>query len=356
MKTRRAIALTLWLTVAVVLSAPGCRREEPVPVTSGAQRYQCSMHPQIVSDKPGTCPICGMRLTPVEETAPGAAADGGVPGRAGFALSTERQQLIGVKRGRVELRELTVDLRAAGRIAYDPELYQTVVEYREAVAARRQLGASPLHEAVRGADAVVRAAALKLRQRGITEEDLANIPPAGRDPVNLLLPGKSVWVYAQVYEYEVELVQPGQELVVTAPSAPGRVYSARVTSVDPILDPQTRTARIRALVSTPDASLRPEAFVNARIHVPLGRRLAVPKDAVMDTGEHQIVFVVRGEGEFEPRAVTLGREAEDAYEVLAGLQPGEEVVTSANFLIDSESRFRAALATFGKAPASGHVH
>ncbi len=396
MITRHTAVLMLAAALAGAPLAAGCRREEP-PVTSGSQLYQCSMHPQIVSNKPDTCPICGMKLTPVEEaggaraakerkplfyrhpmrpdvTSPTPAKDemgmdyvpvyaadvpaagSSVPGRAGFALSTERQQLIGVKRAPAELRDLTVDVRAVGRIAYDPELYQAIVEYREAVAARRQLGASPLHEATRGADAVVRAAALKLRQRGITQEVMASIAPESRDPVNLLLPGKSVWIYVQVYEYEVDLVRPGQEVAVTAPSAPGKAYAARVVSVDPILDAMTRTARVRALVSTPEAELRPETFVNVRIHVPLGRRLAVPKDAVMDTGEHQIVFVVRGAGEFTPRAVTLGREAEDAYEVLSGLEPGEEVVTSANFLIDSESRFRAALASFGKAPAAGHAH
>jgi Cu(I)/Ag(I) efflux system membrane fusion protein len=354
------------------------------------------MHPQIVSREPGTCPICGMRLTPVDEPAQTAggeprrplfyrhptrpdvtsptpakdqrgmdyvpvyaedagAAGGEVPGRAGFSLSAERQQLIGVRRGRVEVRDLVVDLRAAGRVAYDPDLYQAIVEYREAVAARRQLGTGALHEATRGADAVVRAAALKLRQKGITDEIMASIAPAGRDPVSLLLPGKSAWIYVQVYEYEVELVRPGQEIGVTAPSAPGRTWAARVVSVDPILDAATRTARVRALVSASEG-LRPETFVNARIRVPLGRLLAVPKDAVMDTGEHRIVFVVRGEGEFTPRSVSLGREAEDGWEVLAGLEPGDEVVTSANFLIDSESRFRAALATFGGGQSPGHVH
>lgn len=395
MISRHTAVLVLMAALTAAPFATGCRREE-APVTAGSQRYQCSMHPQIVSDRPGTCPICGMRLTPVEQggeapaagerkpifyrhpmrpdvTSPTPAKDemgmdyvpvyaddvsggGDVPGRAGFALSTERQQLIGVKRAPVETRDLTVDVRAVGRIAYDPDLYQAIVEYREAVAARRQIGASPLHEATRGADAVVRAATLKLRQRGVSPEVMASIAPEGRDPVNLLLPGKSVWIYVQVYEYEVDLVRPGQDVAVTAPSAPGKAYSARILSVDPILDAATRTARVRALVSTPEAELRPETFVNVRIHVPLGTRLAVPKDAVMDTGEHQIVFVVRGAGEFTPRAVTLGREAEDAYEVLSGLEPGDEVVTSANFLIDSESRFRAALAGFGKAPGSGHVH
>ena len=354
MTKRRSLALLLGIALAGMPFVPGCRHEEPAPVTTGSSLYQCSMHPQIVSREPGTCPICGMKLTPVEETRPADTADGGVHGRAGFALSTERQQLIGVTRGSVEERDLAVELRAVGRVAYDPDLYQAIVEYREAVAARRQFSASSLHEASRGADAVVRAAALKLRQRGVTDEVLRSF--AGRDPVELLLPGESAWIYVQVYEYEVGLVAAGQEMEVTAPSAPGRVFTGRVLSVDPILDAKTRTTRVRALVPTPDAALRPESFVNVHLQIPLGRRLAVPKEAVLDTGEHQIVFVVRDAGEFTPRAVTLGREAEDAFEVLSGLAPGEEVVTSANFLIDSESRFRAALAGFGKAPATGHVH
>jgi Cu(I)/Ag(I) efflux system membrane fusion protein len=170
----------------------------------------------------------------------------------------------------------------------------------------------------------------------------------GRDPVELLLPGKTVWVYAQVYEYQIDLVHGGQPVEITAPSAPGRTYEGSVVGIDPIVSTTTRTARVRVLVPTPDAGLRPEAFVSARIAVPLGRVLALPDGAVLDTGEHQIVFVVKDEGRFEPRSVRLGRDADGWHEVVDGLSEGEAVVTSANFLIDSESRFRAALAAFAK--------
>lgn len=408
MKARWLIAagtLAAALAVAGYLDVlpPGETTERGGP--AGKRLYQCSMHPQIVSEKPENCPICAMRLTPVEaeHAPPGAAretdrpptrqtplfyrhpmrpdvtsptpakdemgmdyipvyeesppaAEGDVPGHAPFSLSLERQQLIGVTRGRVEWKDLALEIRTVGRVAYDPELYQAIVEYREALAARGQLADSRWPEAKKGADAIVRSAALKLRQRGISEEQLARIAPEGQDPVNLLLPGKSVWVYAQVYEFEVDLVKPGQEMVVTAPSMPGKTYTAHVAAVDPILNAMTRTARVRALVSTPDAALRPETFVNAKIHVPLGHRLAVPKAAVFDTGEHQIVFVVKGEGRFEPRSVEIGRDAQGFYEVLAGLEADEEVVTSANFLIDSESRFRAAVAAFSDKPPRGHPH
>ncbi len=192
----------------------------------------------------------------------------------------------------------------------------------------------------------MRAATLRLRQLGLADQQIRAISAAGQSPVDLLLPAKTAWVYAQVYEFEMATVQPGQTVTISAPAQPRRTYAGRVVTVDPILDPATRTARVRIQVPSADASLRPQSFVQTTIHVPSGDVTAVPADAVLPTGERHIVFVVSGEGTFEPRAVRLGREADGYYEVVEGLQPGDEVVTSANFLIDSESRFRAALATF----------
>jgi len=409
MKT--GVLLSVLLVAALVAAAiffdrgvPRRPGPEP-PVASTKARYQCAMHPQIVSDEPGICPICQMRLQRVDEpTAPTTAPNGTtapgsrgrivmyrhpmrpdvtsptpakdemgmdyipvyesdlsgelatVPGHAAFALSPERQQLIGVTTEVVERRPLDVVIRTVGKIAYDPRLYQAIVEYREALRARDQIKNSTWREAREGADGLVRAATLKLRQQGISEAQIRAVTKDGKDPVNLLLPDKTVWVYAQVFEYEVELVRAGQEMEIMAPSLPGRTFRTTVVAVDPILSATTRSARVRALVPTPDESLRPETFVTARIHVPLGDKVAVPEGAVLDTGDHQIVFVMQEGGRFEPRQIGLGREAGGYYEILSGVEPGERVVTSANFLIDSESRFRSALATFDPKAAGGHVH
>lgn len=403
---RRIVIVSLLLAVASVggLYALGMLPHgESSSMTGRAEKgvYQCAMHPQIVSDEPGICPICQMKLQRVDDAEGGGATEGreavssaarkpkfyrhpmradvvssepakdemgmayipvyedepqangtDVPGHASFTLTAERQQLIGVTKARIERRPLEIEIRAVGRVAYDPKLYQAVVEYREATRSKRGIADSPLREAQSGADALVRGARLKLRQLGLSEDQIGMVTKGTGDPVELLLPGKSVWVYAQVYEYEAPLVKPGQAMVVTSPALPGVRFTTQVMAIDPILDPMTRTTRVRGLVSTPDATLRPESFVDVTIKVPLGEKLAVPEESVLDTGDHQIVFAVKDDGIFEPRAVALGREAQGYYEVQSGLSEGEQVVTSANFLIDSESRFRAALAAYKRAPSS----
>lgn len=353
------------------------------------ERYQCAMHPQIVSDKPGNCPICGMRLQKVDGgtasgsmggakgkplyyrhpmrpdvTSPTPAKDemgmdyvpvyseeqsngSVVAGHASFSIPLERQQLIGVKTATATVRQLDVEIRAVGRVAYDPELYNAIEEYKQAVFARGKVKDSPLPDARRGADAIVRSAGTRLRLLGLSQDQIDKLAGDGEDPINLLLPDKNAWIYAEVYENEVGLLRSGQELTVTAPSLPGRSYHGKVVAVDSVVNAETRTARIRGLIETPSEALRPETFVNVRLAISLGRQLAVPEDSVLDTGEHQLVFVRKGEGEFEPREVKLGRQAKGYYEILSGLKPGEEVVTAANFLIDSESRFRAAVSAFG---------
>src|SRR5262249_59753480 len=183
-----------------------------------------------------------------------------------------------------------------------------------------------------GARALVRAAVLKLRQQGVSDE-LLDAMTEGGDPTSVLLPGSSAWVYVEVKESEVALVHAGQPITITAPAYPGRRFTATVAGVDPILDPTTRSARVRALVATPQAELKPEMFVDATIEVPLGERLAVPAAAVLDTGPRQLVFVVSGAGRFAPRSGQLGRAAPGDYEGLAGPAEGEQGVTSAHLLI-----------------------
>lgn len=394
------LAATLLLGGGVFFSA--CKRVSEKGANAPVARYHCPMHPTYASDRPGDCPICGMRLVPIESEKSHSSAvpslatpkekkpkfyrhpmnpevtspvpmqdemgmdyvpvyedDGeetvgkdAVPGLAPVQFSEQREQLIGVKTSPVVRRDLSKVIRASGRIAYDPDLYSAVVEYREALKSWKKVKQSPWAEVRERADGLVSASVLRLRQMGLSDSQIDRLGRAKRDPTNLLLAseGGSVWVYAQIFEYESGLVKTGQKMAITSVAFPGRTFYGQVVAVDTILDPETRTLRVRGEVPA-EGLLKPEMYVDVRIPISLGRRLAVPEEAVMNTGTRHIAFVRTDAGRFEPREVTVGQEAEDAVEVLAGLKEGEEVVTSSQFLIDSESKLKAALSQ-----ASSHSH
>jgi Cu(I)/Ag(I) efflux system membrane fusion protein len=146
-----------------------------------------------------------------------------------------------------------------------------------------------------------------------------------------------------VFEYEVQGVKRGQKVEAVAPSIPGKVFLGKISSISPILNAPTRTVRVRAEVPDPEGLLRPETFLNVKIKIERGEKLAIPEDSVLHSGDRSFVFVVKEKGRFEPRPVSLGQKTGDFFEVIDGLKEGEEVVTAANFLIDSESRLRAVL-------------
>ena len=151
-----------------------------------------------------------------------------------------------------------------------------------------------------------------------------------------------VWVDASIYEYEVSLIKVGQDATVALPYTPGKVLHGRISYVYPYLDEATRTVRVRIDFANPNGALKPGMYAEAVVRSPQGTGLAVPKSAILDTGSRKLVFVSRGEGRFDPRTIRTGIEAGDYYEVLEGLVEGEQVVTSANFLIDSESQLSTA--------------
>jgi len=153
----------------------------------------------------------------------------------------------------------------------------------------------------------------------------------------------SIWVIADIYEYELPFVQVGQKALITLAYYPGESFEGTATYIYPSVDPKTRTAKVRFDLPNPDFKLKPEMWANVVLKIPLGRKLVVPEDAVMDTGEMQMAFVDRGQGYFESRHIQVGSKVKGYYEVRSGLREGEKVVTSANFLIDSESKLSGAM-------------
>jgi Cu(I)/Ag(I) efflux system membrane fusion protein len=262
-----------------------------------------------------------------------------VAGRGLVKLGADREQRIGIKVSPVERRELFVAIRASGRVAYDPTLYSAILEYQEANK-RHSAGSS---EEQNESEQTLHASRLRLRQMGLSESQISAIAEPNFDPSNLLLgqSGGSVWVYIEVYDYEASLVKPGQRVELTSPAFPGQPIVGVVRAVDSIVNSETRTLRVRAEVPNPRGELKPEMYLSAQIQAALGKKLAVPVSAVLDTGLRQLAYVQVSPGQYEPREIRVGREASGFYEVLSGLKEHENVVTSANFLLDSESKIRA---------------
>ena len=159
----------------------------------------------------------------------------------------------------------------------------------------------------------------------------------------------TVWVLGQVYESDLPLLKLGQTVQIELPySSNLNLRQGRVVFISPTLDPKTRAVEVRVEFPNPDLALKPDMFVNFKLSVLLGRQLSIPADALLDTGTQQYVFVDKGQGYFEPRMVKVGGRTEDVVAIETGLKAGEQVVTSANFILDSESRLKGAFASMGE--------
>lgn len=348
-----AAALTPLLLLAVTgVGAPhlfGCHRgHHAAGEQQTAALYTCPMHPQYTSDKPGTCPICGMALVPKKEAAPGmpemqepkpapGANAGGTPEqRSAVRIDAEKQQRIGVTTAVVGAGPAMAAIRAAGTVAFDPELAVSQREFLEA----RRLGDASL----------ARAARERLAVQGMSAPQIQELERRGKPEEGLVLPARSAWVYATVYERELPLLREGQQARIELPDG-SAVGSGTIRAVASVIDPQTRSARARIEVNNEAGKLRPNQFVTAILNIDLGEKLLVPASAVIDSGTRKLVFLVRDGLDFLPREVALGPETAGGYVVESGLSAGDVVAKSALFLIDSESRLTA-----GSGMAGEHRH
>jgi Cu(I)/Ag(I) efflux system membrane fusion protein/cobalt-zinc-cadmium efflux system membrane fusion protein len=164
----------------------------------------------------------------------------------------------------------------------------------------------------------------------------------------------TVWVYANVFQDAVGRLRPGDPAQVTVDAYPGRQFNGRVDQILPQVDPVTRTARVRLIFRNPGVVLKPGMYVNVDINLPLGKQLVIPATAVLQSGSRAIAFIDHGDGNLEPREIQTGPQIDDFIIVLKGLQPGDHVVSSANFLVDSEAQFQAALGSFAPPPQNAN--
>ena len=395
---------------------------EPLPVLAQGHAGHAAQPPAAV-EKQKTEKLQAPQPAPQEETTEE------IPQ---VEISSEQQQLIGVKTVKVSLKPLQKVIRTVGRMEaderrlatintkiegwieklhvdytgryvkkgeplaeiYSPELLATQQEFISTLKwAGKQIGAvqppdaahsghdhssqatgnEPVSELqkmlAKDAGAALDAARQRLRLWDISEAQIKHIEQTGK-PVRTLtlyspvsgfvtqkmaiqgmkvMPGEklfdiadhsTLWIIADIYEYELPFVKVGQPARIPLSYFPGRQFSSQIDYIYPAISTDTRTAKIRLTLPNPGGTLKPQMFTNVEIRINLGEKLVIPESAVIDTGTSQVVYVEKGEGAFEPREVMLGIRADGTVEVLQGIKVGEKVVSSANFLIDSEAQLK----------------
>ncbi|MGH7274428.1 MAG: efflux RND transporter periplasmic adaptor subunit, partial [Nitrospiria bacterium] len=259
---------------------------------------------------------------------------------------------------------------------YSPDLISTQEEYLLARKTLDRVKASPVVHVRTGAEAQVESARNRLLLWNLTEEQIAKLERSERpqvettiySPIEGVVTKKTVlqgmyvtpemnlyeiadlsivWIQGDIYEYEVPWVKMGQIATVTLASYPGQIFQGRVVNLYPYLNSVTRTLKLRIELPNPVGLLKPEMYGSVEIRVKTGKKLAIPQEAVLDSGTRKLAFIDRGQGVYEPREVILGPRLDHYYEVLGGLSRGDRVVTSATFLIDSESKLMAAASMMG---------
>ncbi len=467
---RAALALTVLLVLgAAGLAATGCGHPRARTATTAARPalYTCPMHPSYTSDKPGSCPICGMDLVPakVASAAPAAApkpegprkvlfyrnpmdpsvtsptpmkdpmgmdyvpvysdeqtsaAGTGLPDNAVVDLPPGEVRLTGVRTAVAREGSLSNTIRTVGNVVADesrvrqvqtrfsgwvdaaslissgetvrrgqvlaridsPELVAAQQEFLRARDGAARFASSQLPEVRSGGAELLDAARSRLLALGLSPGFVARLERTGQvepsvpveAPISGALtsrdvaPGQQVqpgmvlftvtdlsriWIEGRVYESDIPRVHVGQEATLTLPYEPGAVYRGRIRTVYPTLDSTTRSLPVRFEFENPRLRLKPGMFANVELSLPASRGVLVPDDAVLETGPRAVVFVRRGPERFEPRAVTIGVRDQGQAQLLSGVAAGDTVVVGANFLLDSESRLRAAAARSAAAASKG---
>lgn len=361
------------------------------------------MHPQYRSDKPGTAPDCGMDLVPMYE-GQGGLEDGMIkvtPERQrALGVRTAQVDEKMITRtlrtsGQVvpdETRIAHVHVKTPGWIEtvyvdfvgkmvkkgqplftfYSPDLVATQEEYLIAKRGQQSLGSSPYKDVAHNTQSLLESARQRLELWDLTEAQIRRLDESGEvhrtitvySPVtgyvterkafpHISVTGDSdiytltdlsrVWVTADVYESELPYVKVGQPATIKLSYIPGKTFNGRVTYNYPMLDPQTHTAKVRVDVPNPSLLLKPNMFADVELQISYGKHMVVPEGAVLNSGAMQMVFVVHEGGKFEPREVNVGPTVDGQTLIEFGLEKGETIVSSGNFLLDSESRIKSAV-------------
>lgn len=255
---------------------------------------------------------------------------------------------------------------------YSPDLVSTEQEYLIARKGQQYLAKTPYTDVSSDADSLLNATRDRLRLWDVTEAQIRDLETSGKaqrmmtlySPISGFVMTRNayqqtyvtpetdlyeiadlstIWVYVDIFEYEAPYVHVGQTAQMQLSYFPGRTYRGKETYIYPTLDPKTRTIKVRLEFPNPGYELKPDMYADVQLNVDYGTQTLVPSEAVLNSGTRQVVFIAKGDGYFEPREIKIGDQFNGQTVVLAGLKPGEKIVASGNFLIDSESRLGVAM-------------
>lgn len=263
-----------------------------------------------------------------------------------LSLNRRQQELSGIDTVRVDKENVFKEIRTVGKIAYDPELTIAQEEFLIALDTLQKVSNSPDDDVIIMVKDLVEKSKFRLKVLGMSDEQIKELEGNKEPQRNLILPEGKVWVYADVYEYELSWIKKGIPVKISTQAYPGEEFQGVIKAVNPILDANTRSVKVRFEIDDPAKKLKPEMFVDVFIQAGMEEVLAVAREAILDTGMRKIVWVDKGNGNFEDREIKTGPEgfalADNqkvrVFPVLSGLSQGEYVVTKGNFLLDSQSQ------------------
>jgi membrane fusion protein, copper/silver efflux system len=353
--------------------------------------YTCPMHPSVRSDKPGACPVCGMNLVKHTEQAEMTKEEHQVIGQV--TISPTKQVLANVSTSTAMKISLEKEIRAVGKIVYaEPNFRQITARFPgrieklyltyegqqvkkddpvaevyspEAISAQQEY---LLAQQSNSAE-LLQQSKQKLILWGFSESQIKELDESKtvkntftlHSPISGTVLKKNVqqqqyvyagenlfdaadlstvWMYAEIYEYEIQGVKIGQMVEAASDAYPGKIFTGRVTFVSPAVESSSRTVQIRAEMPNTNGELKLDMFVNAAIKVKLSESIVVPITAVLSTGTRQVVWIQKDAGIFEPRLVKIGGRSNEYVQILDGINEGETIVSSGGYLIDSESQMQ----------------
>lgn len=415
-------ALVAVFVLVVLALGAGCssdqKPEQSQAASQGADVYTCPMHPSVISDRPGACPVCGMAL--VKRSAAPEMSSAELEHLKAVSLSPAQSVSANVATSVAERSVLVKSIEAVGIVDYAEPLQVTVsarfsgrIEklYASTTGERISRG-GPLFElyspdlisaeqdyllaldATSTGSGAARSAQDRLLQTsqtrlslhfGLTDEQIRELerskvvqqsatffaPISGTVIRKMVQEGQyvsegqelyqladlsTVWIVLDVYEQDVRSLRVGQKVSISSAAYADERFSGRIIFIDPVMNPETRTVRIRTEFSNPGGKLKPEMFVDASIQIPMPPSIVIPSSAVLSTGSGSVVWIQTGENVFEPRPVTVGAKTSALTQILAGLQEGDRVVTSGGYLIDSESLLRVPTGPASESGAAPHAH